>query len=388
MTSKWEVVRLGDVADFQNGYPFKPNDLGSVGKPVIRIKQLMNQNIEPDRSQLDVPSRFLIGSGDIIFSWSGRIEAVLWDRGEALLNQHLYHVSRKSELFSDAFLLLSLQFIIPDLHLHGSTMKHVTKKELVATGITCPPLAEQRRIVDLIGAMDDAIEAAECRWADETKLLLEFIVSCQQSKGTVPLGVLADLQVGFAFKSETFSDSGVKLLRGDNIGHGRLRWDDAKMIAGHHVQKKMLGYDLHANDLIVALDRPVISSGTKTALVVEQDLPAFLVQRVCRLRFVDENVARGMLAVFQSNAFQRYVLGSQTGSHVPHINKKIVEDYPIAKVLLEESNLNLIGSLLDATERAETHVDRLRNLRSELLTSLLSGAHEIPESYDEVMNAI
>ena len=46
----------------------------------------------------------------------------------------------------------------------------------------------------------------------------------------VRLGAHIDLLVGFAFKSAEFSDQmdDIRLLRGDNVGQGRLRWNGAR----------------------------------------------------------------------------------------------------------------------------------------------------------------
>ena len=36
----WEVVKLGDVADYINGYAFKPSHWKTEGLPIIRIQNL------------------------------------------------------------------------------------------------------------------------------------------------------------------------------------------------------------------------------------------------------------------------------------------------------------------------------------------------------------
>ena len=47
--------------------------------------------------------------------------------------------------------------------------------------------------------------------------------------------------------------------------------------------------------------------------------------------------------------------------------------------------VHLAESFAAVTANAASHAASLRRLRSELLTSLLSGTHTIPESYDDVM---
>ena len=49
----WRNAVLGDVAEFLNGYAFKPSDFTDDGLPVVRIKQLINPSAPVDRFRLD-----------------------------------------------------------------------------------------------------------------------------------------------------------------------------------------------------------------------------------------------------------------------------------------------------------------------------------------------
>jgi len=50
-------------------------------------------------------------------------------------------------------------------------------------------------------------------------------------------------------------------------------------------------FNLGFGDVIVSLDRPIISTGLKAVRVRESDMPCLLVQRIGRLRFVDQAVS-------------------------------------------------------------------------------------------------
>src|SRR5690606_2610856 len=94
-----------------------------------------------------------------------------------------------------------------------------------------------------------------------------------------------DCLTGFAFKSSDYSsnDGDIKLLRGDNIEPGALRWRDAKRWSVTDY-KKMERYHLRDGDFVIAMDRTWVSSGLKVAEVKQNDLPCLLVQRVARIR--------------------------------------------------------------------------------------------------------
>lgn len=178
----WVETTLGDIADFVNGYPFKPSDLGDVGLPVIRIKQLLDPNEPVDRSEVDTPERCLLRDGDIVFSWSGTLAVKVWNRGPAKLNQHLFRVIEKNGVFKGIVPLI-LQNAISQLEemSHGTTMKHITKQSLLPYRVSLPPLPEQKKIVEVVSSMDDASYALE-RTLEQSEILR--------------IGLLADLLSG------------------------------------------------------------------------------------------------------------------------------------------------------------------------------------------------
>jgi len=158
MRDGWSETTLDGIAEYINGYPFKPADLGEVGLPVIRIKQLLDPNEPVDRTETDTPDRCLLRDGDIVFSWSGTLAVRIWNRGPAKLNQHLFRVVEKKGVYKGIIPLI-LDHAIEELEekSHGTTMKHITKQTLLPHEVLLPPLPEQKRIVDLINTIDEVI---------------------------------------------------------------------------------------------------------------------------------------------------------------------------------------------------------------------------------------
>lgn len=153
---------LGKIAEFQNGYPFKPRDLGTEGLPVIRIKQLLDPAAPPDRSTVNVDPRHRIDDGDLIFSWSGTLAVRVWDRGPALLNQHLFRVVERHGV-DRRWLRFALDYATRALadKTHGTTMKHITKAELLPHPVGVPLIADQQRIADTLEAAEANCAAAD-----------------------------------------------------------------------------------------------------------------------------------------------------------------------------------------------------------------------------------
>ena len=88
--SKWENRTLPQLADFINGYAFKPSDWSKEGLPIIRIEQLKNPEGSYDYYSGFLLPRNLIENGDLVFSWSASLFLRFWKNGKAALNQHLF----------------------------------------------------------------------------------------------------------------------------------------------------------------------------------------------------------------------------------------------------------------------------------------------------------
>ena len=68
-----EMVRLGDIASFINGYSFKPSDWGTVGLPIIRIQNLTGSSNEINYYDGEYPKQVEINDGDVLISWSASL---------------------------------------------------------------------------------------------------------------------------------------------------------------------------------------------------------------------------------------------------------------------------------------------------------------------------
>jgi len=91
----WRAAALDDIATFLNGLAMQkfPADGGDT-LPVIKIAQLRaGSTAGADRANLSIPSDYIVHDGDILFSWSGSLECVLWAGGTGALNQHLFKVT-------------------------------------------------------------------------------------------------------------------------------------------------------------------------------------------------------------------------------------------------------------------------------------------------------
>ena len=92
MSKEWKIVRLGDAATFINGFAFKPSDWDNEGLPIIRIQNLTESSNEINYYKGECPVKYEINNGDILISWSASLGVYEWQKGKALLNQHIFKV--------------------------------------------------------------------------------------------------------------------------------------------------------------------------------------------------------------------------------------------------------------------------------------------------------
>lgn len=156
----WALQPLSALANYYNGRAFKPEEWSSEGLPIIRIAQINNRNADLDYyAGNDVSEKNYIRSGDLLFSWSATLTSLLWNRGDAVLNQHIFKVEEKDgidRLFLHQLILSSIE-PLAELS-HGSTMKHIKKGVLDEYCVGTPPLPEQQKIAAILSTVDDVIE--------------------------------------------------------------------------------------------------------------------------------------------------------------------------------------------------------------------------------------
>lgn len=168
-----DVIKLGDVATYINGYAFKPEDRGEVGLPIIRIQDLTGNAYDLGFYDGEYPEKIEINDGDVLISWSASLGVYVWNRGRALLNQHIFKVVfDKVDIDKNYFVYAVRQKLVEmGMKTHGATMKHIVKKDFDATLIPYPSLNEQAEIATNLNKVSRVIEARK----QELQLLDDLI---------------------------------------------------------------------------------------------------------------------------------------------------------------------------------------------------------------------
>lgn len=158
----WKVKPLDEIADFLNGAAcqrFPPIE-GEPWLPVIKIREL-NQGIteQSDRVAANIPEKWHIKDGDVLFSWSGTLLAKKWTGGNAALNQHLFKVTsaKYPKWFYFQWVLHHLEAFRSIAADKATTMGHIRRHHLTEALCVVPDS-------DSLSEMGAIMEPIHRRW--------------------------------------------------------------------------------------------------------------------------------------------------------------------------------------------------------------------------------
>ena len=92
----WQKSNLPGIAQFLNGVAcqkYEPEE-GETSVPVIKIREIGigDTDTNSDLASLDVPKKYIINKGDLLFSWSASLIVTTWCGKKGVLNQHIFKV--------------------------------------------------------------------------------------------------------------------------------------------------------------------------------------------------------------------------------------------------------------------------------------------------------
>lgn len=183
---------------------------------------------------------------------------------------------------------------------------------------------------------------------------------------------------GYAFKSSDFCEKGIIVIKINNIQFMRMDWNEKSYLPEAFLDKHR-GFLTELNDIVIALTRPIISTGIKISQVKE-NIPMLINQRTCLLRVYDG------LGINQK--FMYYILMSdyfinQFKSYVKITNQPNISAEDIAKIkiyipLVQEQKkivefLDKKSSEIDGViEEKEKLIELLKEKREAIITEAVT----------------
>ena len=212
---------------------------------------------------------------------------------------------------------------------------------------------------------------------------IEWVGEIPKEWSVSPMKHFIDILPGYAFSSDDFCiEEGIPLLRGINVGVNEICWDET-VRWNHSISKQLESFFLKENDLVVGLDRPWISDGTRVAFIAKKDLPCLLLQRVCRIRTRCNFDIRWIYYWLSGSSFKDSLSTETTGISVPHISTKQIEQFIVAfPNLLEQTQ---VCNYLDAkcaeidglVAKKEQLAKELESYKKSLIYEVVTGKREV-----------
>lgn len=270
----------------------------------------------------------------------------------------------------------------------GSRMPRTSAKVMAELPIALPPLDEQRRIVDLIAAVDDAVDAAEGEVAAARELSdAARRVLFENAEGERDrLGEVVTFAGGYAFppSEQGRTEGDVPFIKVSDMnlpGNERGIRSAVNWVTG---------------DVKSQLRAKAWPEGTVVFPKVGAALLTEKRRFLTRPTIFDNNVM-GLVAGPRLDsayllAFMEGVRLSELAQHgaVPSVNQSHLTsmEIPVPPLSAQHRIVRQYEAVLDAADAARATAESLRTLRSNLLTVLLSGEHEIPSSYDALLGEV
>ena len=380
-------MKLGDVVDFIRGITFKPEDVVGA-KDSNAVVCMRTKNIQAELEVDDliaVPASFvrrdelLLREGDILISsansWNlvGKVARVPALPYRATAGGFIAIVRAKPGAIDSDYLYRWLasdsnQAAIRACGRQTTNISNLSVPRFLDLPISLPEREDQVRAATILDKTDSLRRKRQevIRLADEFLRAVFFERFSSKPRSRV-LTDYCDFLAGFAFKSDQYIEprDGVRLLRGINVGIDRFEWGDT---AGYPLNAvgDLARYRLEEGDVVLAMDRPWISTGLKCAAVDDRVAGSYLVQRVARLRPKMQGASAFIMNCLQVNDFKSHCRITETT--IPHISPKDFATFPVPAAT--EAELRSFADIATRIQRVLLKMELASMSSDELKSSL------------------
>lgn len=412
MSETWREVALGDVLDIARGGSPRPINKyltdSESGVPWIRIGDVSPEGMYITKTAQRITrdglaKTRLVHAGDFVLSNSmsfGRpyllkIDGCVHDGWLVLqgvertfLPEFLYYA-----LISDS---VQSQF---QARAAGSGVRNLNIQSVRQVVVRVPPLAVQRRIVDLATAFERNLAALDLELEGLREAYQSFVSTTLGAGATgqdaseriwltLPLGQVCSLITDGSHNSPKTVPEGYPYVTVRDVRDSRIDFAGAARVdASSFADMRKTGCAPKRGDVLFAKDGATMG---KVALV-DEDIDFVVLSSLAIVRPDITQVLPEFLFVAMGSAeFYRQAVEARSGLAIQRIVLKALRTLkvpvpPLADQLAIARTARAIGTLED---RLRAEREQLALLRTATLASLLSGELEVPESYDRLLGAV
>ena len=325
-----EKMKLGEICNFINGRAFKPSEWDKKGLPIVRIQNLNDENAEFNFCSKAIEDKYIIEDNQLLFSWSGTpgtsFGAFFWNRGKAVLNQHIFKVIPKINInieFLRYLLNGNLDIIISKSH-GGVGLQHITKKELEEIIVDIPDDKRQEYVAKTLNGITKIINARKEQLKQFDEIIKSQFVEMfgdpflnDKKWKTNTIGNCCTLKSGNSLSAEVENEGGDVLYV--KVGDMNLKGNEKYITtSSHKVTRKTAGKGIFELGTILFPKRGGAIGTNKKRLTNS---------KVCAdLNIMGVTPIKEIISEYLFTYFLFIDLGTlNNGSSVPQINNKDIE---------------------------------------------------------------
>lgn len=329
------MVRLGDVATYVNGFAFKPADWSNKGIPIIRIQNLTGTSDVVNYYDKKYSTKYEINNGDVLISWSASLGVYEWKKGKALLNQHIFKVVFDKLVLDKRFFVFVIAEKLREMSslVHGSTMKHITKKYFDRIEIQLPPLESQKKIATALDTANALIEKRKEQIEKLDLLIKSQFIEMFGDPVTNPkgweikrLGALTNKITDGVHQKPIYTTYGVPFISVANINKGVLNFDDCKFVSEEDYLKMTKSVKPEQGDILYTK----VGATYGIPAFIDTDKRFCLYVSVCLIKPISELINARFLAISMSMPYiKRQADERIRGIGVPDLHLNQISEFNI-----------------------------------------------------------
>ncbi|WP_447027872.1 restriction endonuclease subunit S [Vibrio parahaemolyticus] len=423
--SDWDIKNLENIATFitkgatPTTYGFEWVEESSDSIPFLRSECVTangfnrkGMNFISKKAHVTM-GRSKIKSGDILMTITGNIGriATLPDEiPEANINQHIAKISVIDGV-SSSYVAQALQQERYNRYyeriLTGQAYPQISLKQVRETPILLPPHPEQQKITEVLSTVDKKIDLIDQKIAETEKLktglmqkLFSEGVGVQDENGNwqphtefqdSPFGKIPKcwsvetlgehtIKVGSGVTpkggSKAYVDTGIPLIRSQNVLFGKFKLDDVAFITEQQ-HEKMKGSQLKPKDVLLNITGASIG---RCAVLPADFEEGNVNQHVCIIRMSQAITPEFCGWFLNSNLGQKQIWNLQAGGNREGLNFQQIRSFRVPVLTVEEqcSIVEILSTVSDKLNLLEQQKAETQQLKKGLMQKLLTGEWRVP----------
>lgn len=386
---EWEVMRLGDIVSITSGESPSLYHLKAKGKyPYVKVEDLNNcEKYQESSREYSDDNNTTIKAGSIIFP----------KRGASILNNKVRIAAKDIQMDSNMMAITPHTAIVDTEFLYirilherlyriadTSSIPQINNKHIIPYKIAVPPLAEQRKIAEVLGVWDEAIEK-QVRLIEKLALrkrgLMQRLLTGklrlpnfnEEWRNTIFSSVIEKMSNGYTYDVNGVGN--VPITRIETISKGII---DYSKVGNVLYVDELEKYKLHRGDILFSHINSIEHIGKVAIFEGDEDLYHGMNLLLIRTKEVMSNI---YLYYFLSSPIAIRKVRSLAKKAVNQASISIAELKKLVIYIPEIKEQTAIAEVLTAADR-EIELDKekleyLRRQKRGLMQQLLTGKKRI-----------